>query len=67
MIDFTSNGKRYIAGQGFMQVFDAVTGNKVAGFIDVFREIDPTPELCISLYSEMQAIAERLENQNLSP
>ena len=63
MIDFTRNGKRYIAGQGFMSVFDATTNNKIAGVMDVFRETDPTPELCIELYSKITEIAERLEKK----
>lgn len=63
MIDFTRNGKRFIAGRGFMSVFDAATDNKIAGVIDVFRETDPTPELCIELYSSLMEIAERLEKK----
>jgi hypothetical protein len=63
MIDFTNNGKRYMAGRGFMAVFDATTENKLASFMDVFRETDPTPEKCIELYSTLNEIAERIEKK----
>lgn len=62
MLDFTRNGKRFIAGRGFMQIFDTA-GNKLGSFMDVFREVDPTPELCISLYSVMQEAAKRYEKK----
>ena len=62
MIDFTNNGKHFIAGQGFMSVFDA-SGDKIASFIDVFREVDPTPEMCINLYSDMQKILKEREQK----
>ena len=63
MIDFTRNGKRFIAGQGFMSVFDAASGNKEMGVMDVFRKVDPTPEMCISLYSDMQEIINKREQK----
>lgn len=63
MIDFVRNGKRYIAGRGFMAVFNAVTEEKELSLMDVFRETDPTPELCIDLYSTSLQMMKDLEKK----
>ena len=63
MIDFTRGGKRYVAGRGFFSVFDAASGNKILSAIDVFREKDPTPEMCIELNNVLTKIVERQEKK----
>lgn len=63
MIDFTRNGKRYIAGRGFLRVFNQVTGDKELGLMDVFRETDPTPETVIELYNVTLEIMKDLEKK----
>lgn len=63
MIDFTRNGKRFIAGRGFMSVFNTVTDDKELGLMDVFRETDPTPEMCIDLYSTTLQIMKDMEKK----
>lgn len=63
MIDFARNGKRFIAGRGFMSVFNQVTGDKELGMMDVFNETDPTPETCLNLYSDILQISKDLEKK----
>lgn len=63
MIDFTRGDKRFIAGRGMLQVFNASTGEKIMGAIDVFRDEDPTPERCIECYKTLTEIAERLQQK----
>ena len=59
MLDFTKDGKRFIAGRGMMYVFDASTGEKIMGAIDVFREEDPTPETVCELYKVFLELTEK--------
>ena len=63
MIDFTRNGKRFIAGRGFLSVFNQVTGDKELGVMDVFRETDPTPETVIELYNVILEMMKDLEKK----
>jgi hypothetical protein len=57
MIDFTKDGKRFIAGRGFMTSFDK-NGDKEFSVIDVFREEDPTEERVCELYKTLKEIAD---------
>lgn len=59
MLDFTKDGKRFIAGRGMMHVFDASTGKKIMVAIDVFREKDPTPETVCELYKVFMELTEK--------
>lgn len=63
MIDFTKDGKRFIAGRGFLSVFNQVTGDEELGVMDVFRETDPTPETVIELYNVTLEIMKDLEKK----
>ena len=63
MIDFARNGKRFIAGRGFLSVFNQVTGDKELGVMDVFSETDPTPETVIELYNVTLEIMKDFEKK----
>ena len=60
MIDFTRNGKRFIAGRGFMTAFDE-NGDEEFHAMDVFREKDPTEESVLELYEIIKDISENAE------
>ena len=64
MLDFTRNGKRYVAGRGFFAVFNQVTGEKEESAIEVFRDTDPTPEDVMELHN---SIIEFRKKQNEKP
>lgn len=63
MIDFVRNGKRFIAGRGFMSVFNAVTEEKIFSVIDVFKEEDPIAEKCIELNDVLTEMAKEAEKK----
>ena len=63
MIDFIKNGKRYIACRGYMAVFNAATDDKELSVQDVFQETDPTPEMCLSLYSDIKEIMKKQDEK----
>lgn len=56
MIDFTKDGKRFIAGRGFMTSFDK-NGDEEFHVMDVFREKDPTEESVLELYEILKDIS----------
>lgn len=60
MLDFTRNGKRFIAGRGFMTSFDE-NGDEEFNVMDVFREKDPTEESVLDLYEILKGMSENAE------
>lgn len=56
MIDFTKDGKRYVAGRGFMTAFDE-NGDEEFHAMDVFREKEPTEESVLKLYEILKDIS----------
>lgn len=60
MLDFTRNGKRFIAGRGFMTSFNE-NGDEEFYAMDVFREKDPTEESVLELYEILKGMSENAE------
>ena len=56
MLDFMKDGKRFIAGRGFMTAFDK-NGDEEFNVMDVFREKDPTEESVLELYERLKDIS----------